>query len=69
MGEHNAKNVQEGDVFRPGSKVQASGIYECDSPGCDHQWSTNVKGHTFPPMQHGCDGRGWRLRNRTPTDG
>lgn len=68
MGEPNEENVREGDVFRPGQKVRTSGIYECDG-GCDHQWSTNVKGHTFPPMRDGCDGQGWRLRTQTPSDG
>jgi hypothetical protein len=56
--------VSEGDVFHPGQTVPVSGIYECDS-GCGHRWSTDVKGHTFPPTQEGCSGQGWKLAKAT----
>jgi hypothetical protein len=66
MGERNEQDATEGQVFRPGQTVPTSGIYECDGQDCDHQWSTNVKGHAFPPMQEGCHGQGWKLRSETP---
>jgi hypothetical protein len=57
-------NTANEETFRPGEKVPASGIYECDS-GCGHRWSTDVKGHRFPPLPDGCKGGGWRLATRT----
>ncbi|MFF3671670.1 hypothetical protein [Microtetraspora malaysiensis] len=45
--------------------VPESGIYECDS-GCGHQWSTDVKGHRFPPLPDGCKGGGWKLKAKAP---
>jgi hypothetical protein len=30
-------------------------------------YTTNVKGHTFPPMQDGCSGKGWKLATKTPS--
>ena len=48
-------------VFHPGQIVPASGIYRCDD-ACDHTYeSTDVKGHRFPPLPHGCGGTGWVL--------
>lgn len=67
MGESNDRDRAAGQVYHPGETVPASGIYECDGQGCDHQWSTNVKGHTFPPMHGDCAGRGWRMKSQTPT--
>lgn len=64
MSEPN-EQASVGDVFKPGQKVRASGIYKCDS-GCGHSYSTNVKGHTFPPMDDGCSGQGWKLESKTP---
>jgi hypothetical protein len=55
-----------GESHHPGTKVTDSGICECDG-GCGH--STNVRGHTFPPLPEGCKGGGWRLTTRTPRDG
>ncbi|GAA4509608.1 hypothetical protein GCM10023191_071000 [Actinoallomurus oryzae] len=60
------QQVSEGDVFQPGQVVPVSGIYECDSD-CGHQWSTDVKGHRFPPLQDGCSGHGWKLVSKTPS--
>lgn len=41
--------------------VPESGIYECDC-GQSHEYSTDVKGHRFPPLQDGCTGSGWKLK-------
>jgi hypothetical protein len=54
----------ETQVFHPGEIVPESGIYECDS-GCGHRWSTDVKGHRFPPLHDGCTGKGWKLAQAT----
>lgn len=66
-GEQERPGPAHRPVYHPGETVPASGIYECDGQGCDHQWSTNVKGHTFPPMRDGCAGQGWRMKSETPT--
>jgi hypothetical protein len=68
MTESREDQAEPGDAFRPGEIVPTSGIYECDA-GCGHQWSTNVKGHRFPPMHDGCPGQAWKLTNRTPSGG
>lgn len=47
--------------YRPGEIVPTSGIYECDC-GHAHQWSTDVKGHRFPPPPDGCSGHTWKLK-------
>ncbi|MDX2705049.1 hypothetical protein ACFYYN_41810 [Streptomyces sp. NPDC001902] len=50
-------------MHRPGEKVPASGIYECTC-GQGHRFtitSTNVQGHTFPPVPENCSGVGWNL--------
>ncbi|MGX4695160.1 hypothetical protein [Streptomyces sp. JNUCC 63] len=47
-------------IYHPGEIVPESGIYECDCG--QHQWSTDVKGHRFPPMHEGCSGSGWKLK-------
>ncbi|WP_018545983.1 hypothetical protein [Streptomyces sp. LaPpAH-108] len=54
------------ELFHPGDVVPTSGIYECD---CDraHEYSTDVKGHRFPPLRHDCGGHGWRLKAATPS--
>jgi hypothetical protein len=54
-------------VHHPGEIVPESGIYECD---CEqqHAWSTDVKGHRFPPLQGGCGGSGWRLKSAAHPD-
>jgi hypothetical protein len=54
-------------VFHPGQVVPVSGIYRCDNAGAEagdeaHVFeSTDVKGHRFPPVPHGCAGSGWVL--------
>jgi hypothetical protein len=48
-------------VFHPGEIVPTSGIYECDC-GQPHEYSTDVKGHRFPPLHDGCSGSGWKLK-------
>jgi hypothetical protein len=52
-------------AFHPGQVVPVSGIYRCDDAGDDgHAFeSTDVKGHRFPPMPHGCRGAGWVLEH------
>ncbi|MCV2460948.1 hypothetical protein OEB94_16825 [Streptomyces sp. ICN988] len=49
------------EVFRPGEIVPESGIYGCDC-GQRHEYSTDVKGHPFPPLHGACTGSGWRLK-------
>ena len=51
------------EVHRPGQVVPVSGIYRCDAAEDDaHAYeSTDVRGHRFPPLPHGCPGRGWVL--------
>ncbi|MFI6122991.1 hypothetical protein ACIBCU_24950 [Streptomyces sp. NPDC051064] len=39
---------EERTSWHPGEVVPESGIYECDC-GAGHHWSTDVKGHRFPP--------------------
>ncbi|MEU4154125.1 hypothetical protein [Streptomyces sp. NPDC026659] len=53
-------------LYHPGDVVPASGIYECDCARA-HEYSTDVKGHRFPPLRHDCGGQGWRLRAATPS--
>ncbi|MFE9674684.1 hypothetical protein ACFYO5_11290 [Streptomyces sp. NPDC006259] len=48
-------------VYHPGEVVPQSGIYQCDC-GQSHEYSTDVKGHRFPPLQNGCSGSGWKLK-------
>ena len=49
-------------VFHPGQIVPTSGIYRCDVVDHDHSYeSTDVRGHRFPPLPHGCAGSGWVL--------
>ncbi|ELS50830.1 hypothetical protein [Streptomyces viridochromogenes] len=48
-------------VHRPGEIVPESGIYECDC-GQSHGYSTDVKGHRFPPLPGDCTGGGWTLK-------
>ncbi|WP_433415000.1 hypothetical protein ACQP1V_36180 [Microtetraspora malaysiensis] len=57
--------MTDAESYRPGMIVPESGIYECDS-GCGHQWSTDVKGHRFPPLPDGCKGGGWKLKAKAP---
>ncbi|WP_331727157.1 hypothetical protein [Streptomyces sp. NBC_01213] len=47
--------------WSPGEVVPENGIYECDC-GADKHWSTDVKGHRFPPLLAGCPGAAWTLR-------
>ncbi|WP_256332951.1 hypothetical protein [Streptomyces sp. 2131.1] len=44
-----------------------SGIYECDC-GAGHHWSTDVKGHRFPPLPPGCPGGAWALKTDAHPD-
>lgn len=48
-------------TFRPGEQVPVSGIYECDC-GQNHRFSTDVKGHPFPPVPEDCSGATWKLQ-------
>jgi hypothetical protein len=48
-------------TYHPGEVVPQSGIYECDC-GQRHEYSTDVKGHRFPPLHESCSGTGWRLK-------
>ncbi|MDK1348957.1 hypothetical protein QNO09_38055 [Streptomyces sp. 378] len=52
------------ESYRPGEKVPESGIYQCDC-GQSHEYSTDVKGHPFPPLPQGCSGIGWTLKTAT----
>jgi hypothetical protein len=54
-----------GDKFKPGDIVPDSGLYECDG-GTKHEWSTDVKGHRFPPLPAGCAGKHWVLKVKRP---
>ncbi|HLJ85681.1 MAG TPA: hypothetical protein VKZ53_02600 [Candidatus Angelobacter sp.] len=53
-----------GQQFDPGESVPTSGIYRCT--GCNNttNFSTNVKGHVFPPSH--CPGKKWQLVQETP---
>lgn len=57
--------AKAGDRFKPGEKAPVSGFYECDSP-CAHRLSTDVAGHTLPPLPEGCSGAAWKLREARP---
>ncbi|MEW2258199.1 hypothetical protein [Streptomyces sp. NPDC047869] len=48
-------------VHQPGEILPQSGIYECDC-GQGHEYSTDVKGHRFPPLHEACSGSGWKLK-------
>ncbi|MFJ6940191.1 hypothetical protein [Streptomyces sp. NPDC101132] len=50
--------------WHPGEIVPASGIYECDCGG-EHHWSTDVRGHRFPPLPDVCLGEYWTLKTET----
>ncbi|SEE49338.1 hypothetical protein SAMN05216483_6394 [Streptomyces sp. 2131.1] len=54
-------------TWRPGEIVPESGIYECDC-GAGHHWSTDVKGHRFPPLPPGCPGGAWALKTDAHPD-
>ncbi|MFG2309256.1 hypothetical protein ACGFS9_11390 [Streptomyces sp. NPDC048566] len=51
------------NAWHPGEIVPVSGIYACDC-GRGHHWSTDVKGHRFPPMPGDCTGESWSLRTQ-----
>ncbi len=55
------RRMDEDEHFKPGQQVPVSGIYACDC-GQGHHWSTDVAGHTFPPLP--CAGSTWRLQTR-----
>jgi hypothetical protein len=58
--------VTETTVFHPGQIVPVSGIYRCADSGHGHELeSTDVAGHRFPPLPHGCDACGWVLAHAT----
>ncbi|MFB7734817.1 hypothetical protein ACFC08_10575 [Streptomyces sp. NPDC056112] len=48
-------------LYHPGEVVPRSGIYECDC-GQGHEYSTDVKGHRFPPLHEACSDSGWKLK-------
>ncbi|TGN73403.1 hypothetical protein E5082_32175 [Streptomyces griseoluteus] len=48
-------------AHHPGEIVSESGIYECDCAR-HHAYSTDVKGHRFPPLPDACTGNGWPLK-------
>lgn len=54
-------------TWHPGEIVPESGIYECDC-GAGHHWSTDVKGHRFPPLPAGCPGGAWALKTDAHPD-
>ncbi|GGU49073.1 hypothetical protein [Streptomyces lavendofoliae] len=58
---------EEKTWWHPGEIVPASGIYECDC-GAGHHWSTDVKGHRFPPLPAGCTGGSWSVRTQAHPD-
>jgi hypothetical protein len=53
-----------GEKFRPGTTVPDSGLYRCDA-SCNHQWSTDAKGHFFPALPAYCAGSHWILAWKT----
>ncbi|MEU5689665.1 hypothetical protein [Streptomyces venezuelae] len=53
-------DAQSEQIFKPGEIVPESGIYECEC-GQHHRYSTDVRGHRFPPPHQGCTGTGWKL--------
>ncbi len=54
-----------GDKFKPGEIVPDSAFYQCDA-ACNHEYSTDVKGHRFPPLPSGCRGSHWVLKRKRP---
>ncbi|MFD7425919.1 hypothetical protein ACFV6Z_02455 [Streptomyces sp. NPDC059818] len=54
-------------TWHPGEIVPESGIYACDC-GAAHHWSTDVKGHRFPPFPAGCSGSAWALKTDAHPD-
>jgi hypothetical protein len=51
-----------GDIFKPGQKVPASGIYDVlHDPNHDRHQVTCVYGEPFPPCNH-CGGGGEKVR-------
>jgi hypothetical protein len=57
--------AEVGETYRPGEEAPESGFYECDCPE-RHRYSTNVAGHTLPPMPAGRRGSQWRLAEKRP---
>jgi hypothetical protein len=55
------------ESYRPGEQVPVSGIYECDC-GQSHQTSTDIQGHTFPPLPGECSGSTWTLKTAAHPD-
>ncbi|MEW2289894.1 hypothetical protein [Streptomyces sp. NPDC047841] len=55
-------------VHHPVEIVPQSGIYECDC-GQGHGYSTDMKGHRFPPLHEACSGSGWKLKAATSHPG
>ncbi|SER63726.1 hypothetical protein SAMN05421870_103104 [Streptomyces qinglanensis] len=55
------RRMDEDEHYKPGRQVPVSGIHVCDC-GQGHHWSTDVAGHTFPPLP--CSGSTWRLQAR-----
>ena len=53
-----------GQTFKPGDVVPQSGIYACTGCNVSNSFSTDVKGHRFPPSH--CHGALWRLVQATP---
>ena len=53
-----------GQQFSPGDQVPVSGIYACTGCNGTKTFSTDVKGHTFPPSH--CHGAKWKLVQETP---
>lgn len=54
-----------GQTFNPGDVVPESGIYACSQcSGGQISYSTDVKGHRFPPSHH--PGSQWKLVQKTP---
>ena len=53
-----------GQQFSPGERVPVSGIYRCTGCQGTANFSTDVKGHIFPPNH--CRGYQWQLVQATP---
>jgi hypothetical protein len=53
-----------GQQFLPGERVPVSGVYSCSACSGTTNFSTDVKGHVFPPSH--CAGHRWQLVRATP---
>ncbi|MGH2468934.1 MAG: hypothetical protein ACRDGF_02585 [Chloroflexota bacterium] len=56
-----------GQIFLPGEKVPASGVYKCTA-GCEHEFVAAAAGESLPTLPAGCRGATWTLAGRHPTE-